>query len=303
MKTIVSVSLGSSSRDHQARVTLRNEDFLVTRRGTDGNFRQAQALLRELDGQVDAIGLGGVDIYLRCRDQRYPLRDGLRLRDCVQQTPVVDGGGLKDSLERVCVSYLQQDGRIQFKGREALVVSALDRFGMAEALVQAGCRTIFGDKIFALALDQPIHDLEELSRQAEKLLPELSKLPISLLYPVGKSQTSIEPTELTDRYLQAADLIAGDFHFIRRRLPEHWPDKVVLTNTVTLADQELLRERGVAWLVTSTPEFEGRSFGTNVLEAVLLTLLEKPWEQVTPQDYLSLIEELQLKPRILALKG
>ena len=120
---------------------------------------------------------------------------------------------------------------------------------------------------------------------------------------MGKSQTSIEPTELTDKYLQAAELIAGDFHFIRRRLPDFWPDKTVLTNTVTSMDVEELRRRGVEWLVTSTPEIEGRSFGTNVLEAVLLTLLGKSWEEVGPEDYLELIERLQLKPRLLALKG
>jgi hypothetical protein len=303
MKTIVSVSLGSSARDHQAVATFQGQQFQISRRGVDGNFKQAQALLRELDGKVDAIGLGGVDIYLRCRDKRYPLRDGLRLRDCVQRTPVVDGGGLKDSLERECIRFLQQDGRIPLQGREALVVSALDRFGMAEALVNAGCHTVFGDKIFALSLDQPIDNLEDLSVQAEKLLPELSKLPISLLYPVGKSQNSIEPTELTDRYMQAAEIIAGDFHFIRKRLPLRWEGKTVLTNTVTGSDVELLRERGVDYLVTSTPELDGRSFGTNVLEAVLLTLLGKPWEEVQSQDYLDLIAELQLKPRVIALKG
>jgi hypothetical protein len=193
-RQVVSVSLGSSSRDHEAHATFLGQDFLIRRRGVDGNFKQAQALLRELDGQVDAIGLGGVDIYLRCRERRYPLRDGLRLRDCVTRTPVVDGGGLKDSLERQCISYLRSDGRIALQDRRALVVSALDRFGMAEALVEAGCVTTFGDKIFALNLDQPIDTLEELAVQAEKLLPELSKLPISFLYPVGKSQTSIEPT-------------------------------------------------------------------------------------------------------------
>jgi hypothetical protein len=77
----------------------------------------------------------------------------------------------------------------------------------------------------------------------------------------------------------------------------------VLTNTVTLADVQELRKRGVEWLVTSTPEIDGRSFGTNVLEAVLLTLLGKSWEEVGPGDYLELIEQLQLKPRLLALKG
>ena len=66
MKRVVSVSIGSSSRDHEVNVSLLGEEFNVSRRGTDGDLDKACALLRELAGKVDAIGLGGLDIYLRC---------------------------------------------------------------------------------------------------------------------------------------------------------------------------------------------------------------------------------------------
>ncbi len=291
MKRVVSVSLGSSRRDHRAEVEFLGESFVVERRGVDGRFKDAQKLLRELDGTVDAIGLGGVDITLRCRDKRYILRDGQRLLDCVTQTPVVDGSGLKDTLEATVVRELARS--YPLKGARVLVVSALDRFGLAEALVQEGAHCTFGDKIFTLDLDQPIHTLDELEIQAEKLLPELCKLPISMLYPVGPSQMNIEPRELTSRYLHGADWIAGDFHLIRRRLPEALPGKVVLTNTITPDDIEELRSRGVATLITTTPEFGGRSFGTNVLEAMLVA---------AGKDSAELLRDLPWKPRILSLQ-
>lgn len=291
MKRVVSVSLGSSRRDHRAEVDFLGESFVVERRGVDGRFKNAQAMLRELDGQVDAIGLGGVDITLRCRDKRYVLRDGQRLLDCVSQTPVVDGSGLKDTLEAAVVHELART--YPLKGARVLVVSALDRFGLAEALVQEGAQCIFGDKIFTLDLDQPIHDIDELEVQAEKLLPELCKLPISMLYPVGPSQMNIEPRELTSRYLHEADWIAGDFHLIRRRLPAHLPGKTILTNTITSDDIEELRSRGVATLITTTPEFSGRSFGTNVLEAMLVA---------AGKDSDELLRDLPWRPRILSLQ-
>ncbi|MBS2033662.1 quinate 5-dehydrogenase [bacterium] len=289
MKRVVSVSLGSSSRDHRAEVEFLGESFVVERRGVDGKFKTAQALLRELDGQVDAIGLGGVDIYLRCRDRRYVLRDGKRLLDCVQHTPVADGSGLKDTLEAAVVHQLAGQGSL--RGQKVLVVSALDRFGLAEALVQEGADCTFGDKIFALDLDQPIHDLEALEREAERLLPELCKLPISMLYPVGPSQTSIQPKPLTTGYMLEADWICGDFHLIRRRLPEKLAGKTVLTNTITGDDIEELRSRGVARLITTTPAFSGRSFGTNVLEAMLLAAGK------SPEDLLG----LDWEPRVVEL--
>lgn len=290
MKHVVSVSLGSSTRDHRAETDFLGVPFVVERRGVDGRFKDAQAMLRELDGKVDAIGLGGVDIYLRCRDRRYTLRDGQRLLDCVKTTPVVDGSGLKDTLEASVVHQLAR--QFPLRGARVLVVSALDRFGLAEALVQEGANCTFGDKMFALELDQPIFDLDELEVQAEKLLPELCKLPISMLYPVGPSQNKIEPKELTSRYLQEAQWICGDFHLIRRRLPDRLEGKIVLTNTVTRDDVEELRNRGVSTLITTTPEFSGRSFGTNVLEAMLVA---------AGKDYTELLRDLQWKPRILSL--
>ena len=68
---------------------------------------------------------------------------------------------------------------------------------------------------------------------------------------------------------------------MRQFMPERLDGKIVLTNTVTPANIEELRERGVRMLITTTPDFGGRSFGTNVIEAALLALLGKTWSEVT----------------------
>lgn len=297
MKRIVSVSLGSSKRDHKVEAELLGEKFEISRTGTDGDFRKAIEVLSELDGKVDAIGLGGIDVYLHSKNNRYALRDGLRLMEAVKKTPVVDGSGLKNTLEREVVKYLRDKGPFSLKGKKVLMVSGMDRFGMAESLTQAGCRMVYGDLIFALDKDQPITTLEELEVYADKLLPDICKLPISFIYPTGKKQEAA-PEPKYSRYYDEADIIAGDFHFIRKYLPPRMGGKVILTNTVTKDDIEDLRKRGVSWLVTTTPEFQGRSFGTNVLEAALLAILGKKWEEVMPEDYLKLIKQLDLKPRI-----
>lgn len=270
----------------------------MQRRGVDGQFKQAVALLQELDGKVDAIGLGGIDIYLKSRTQTFQLKDGVRLRQAVSITPVVDGSGLKNTLERETVAHLQSSGEVNFRDKKVLMVCAMDRFGMAEALQEVGANTVYGDMIFSLNLDKPILTLEELEERAAKLLPEICKLPISMIYPTGKKQEVIEPDELTAPYFDEAEIIAGDFHIIRRRLPDSLAGKGILTNTVTSQDVEELKKRGVDWLVTTTPELEGRSFGTNVLEAALLAVLGKKWEEVTPEDYLELIRQARLQPRV-----
>jgi hypothetical protein len=66
---------------------------------------------------------------------------------------------------------------------------------------------------------------------------------------------------------------------------------------------ELLQARGARLLITTTPEIEGRSFGTNVLEAAFLALLRKKWEEATVEDYLRLIKALDLKPSVTRLNA
>lgn len=302
MKRVVSVSIGSSTRDHSVTTELLGIPFEISRRGTDGDLRKAKEVLKELDGKVDAIGLGGLDVYLYSKTKRYALRDGLKLLQLVEHTPVVDGSGLKNTLEREVIRMLADDERIPLKGKKVLMVCALDRFGMAGALEEAGAKVTYGDLIFSLDLDQPILSLDELAERADKLLPDFCKLPISMLYPTGKKQAAIEPTPLTDKYYQDAEIIAGDFLFIRRHLPDHLEGKTIITNTVTSQDLDELRKRGVTYLVTTTPEFNGRSFGTNVMEAVMLAILGKKWDEVEPQDYLDLIKRLDFKPRIVKLQ-
>ena len=302
VKNVVSVSLGSSSRDHRADVELLGERFAISRVGTDGSIDKAIAKLKELDGTVDAIGLGGIDVYLYAGKDRYALRDGLRLLDAVKSTPVVDGSGLKNTLERNAIAFIQDKLGIALGGKRVLMVSALDRFGMAQALVQAGADVVFGDFIFALDLDRPVRGLDEFEEMARKYLPDACKLPFQFFYPTGKKQDRA-PQPKYPEYYDDAEIVAGDYHFMRQFMPDRLDGKTILTNTVTANDVDFLRARGIARLVTTTPDFGGRSFGTNVVEAAMIALLGKKWADVTDEDYARLLRRLDLKPRVVEFQA
>ncbi|MCL6611121.1 MAG: quinate 5-dehydrogenase [Peptococcaceae bacterium] len=303
MKKVVSVSLGSSRRDHRVNTVLLGTEFEISRRGTDGDFERALAILRELDGNVDAIGLGGIDLYLYAGRTRYTVNDGLKLLEAVKKTPVVDGSGLKNTLERETAYYLRKHTGLLPPGSKVLMVSAVDRFGMAEALAELGCDMTFGDLIFAAGIPYPIKTVEELEEIAHKTLPEMVKLPFHMLYPTGKKQDTQDEkkVEKFGHYYHQADVIAGDYHLVRRYMPGGLKGQLVITNTTTREDVEFLREKGVGWLVTTTPEYDGRSFGTNVIEAVMVVLLGKSWEDITPEDYLEMMDRLEMKPRVQEL--
>ncbi len=300
MKHVISVSLGSSKRDHKVEAELLGEKFLIERIGTDGDMARALQMIHDLDGKVDAFGMGGIDLYLVAGNRRYALREAKKIAAAAHITPIVDGSGLKNTLERRVISYLQTELGWKLAGKSALVVSGVDRFGIAEALWDAGCKTTYGDLIFALGLPIPIHSLSALRAIAYTLLPVFSQLPIKYLYPTGKKQESV--TTKHEKYYHDNEIIAGDFLFIRKYMPTDLQGKIIITNTVTKDDVELLRGRGVTVLVTTTPEMNGRSFGTNVMEGVLISILGKKVDEVSPEDYSNLLDQLQFKPRIVYLQ-
>jgi hypothetical protein len=270
LKHVVSVSLGTPRRDHAGTLQVAGETVAVSRRGVDGSLERARALIAELDGTVDAIGLGGIDRYVGVGDARYAIRDAEGLAEAARRTPVVDGFGVKRVWEPEVVGRLVADGTLR-AGQRVLMVSAMDRYFMAEALWRAGLEVVCGDLMFVSHIDYPIRSLEELGELARKLMPSLARLPFTALYPTGAEQLSEADLRFA-HYFDEADVVAGDFHFIRRYAPAALAGKVVVTNTTTAEDLEVLRRRGVAVVATTTPRIAGRSFGANVVEAALVAV-------------------------------
>jgi len=306
MKRVVSVSLGSSKRDKKVEAEFFGERFLIERVGTDGDLRKFADLLQQLDGKVDALCFGGMDIWVRCGKRKYALREALKLAQLVKQTPVVDGSGLKDTMEREAIHWLQREGVVDFRGRKVLLVSAIDRFGMAEELWTLGADLRVGDLAFGLGIPVLIKSQRLYEFLGAVLLPLLTKLPISWLYPTGKEQESIVPK--FEPFYRWAEIIAGDFLLIRKHLPVPRPSspvpllgKVVLTNTTTPEDVGLLRSLGVLLLITTTPELNGRTFGTNVMEGVIVAHLQRRPEELSREDYLHALRDLNWKPTVRKL--
>src|SRR5512136_574504 len=166
MKRAVSVSLGSSSRDKKVEITLKGEQILVERIGTDGDIEKARHLYNDLDGKIDAFGVGGVDLYLRLDQREYPLRAALKLVQGVKHTPLCDGRGLKHTLERRAFHLIAAElgGIPHFK--QGFVPVAVDRQGLAEAVEEVVDRIVIGDLMVALGIPIPIHGVKTYKRVA-----------------------------------------------------------------------------------------------------------------------------------------
>lgn len=296
MKRIMSVSIGSSTRDHSVETIIMGQNFILERRGTDGDIQRAIGLIKEYDGRVEAFGMGGIDLYIWGGNKRYTIKDARPLKQAAIASPIVDGSGLKNTLERNVIENISRDSVIDLEGKRVLVVSAMDRFGMAEALQNEGAQVICGDLIFALGIPRQINSLRLLHRIARVFAPIACRLPFEVLYPTGKSQEVSK--NKYEAFYKKADIIAGDFLYIKKYLPASLEGKIIITNTVTSKDIEHLKGIGVSTLITTTPEYNGRSFGTNVMEAIIVALAGKGKGELSPAEYNYYLERMDIKPRI-----
>jgi hypothetical protein len=299
MKRVVGISLGSSRRDHIVDVNLLGQACRVERVGTDGDMQKMIAMIEELDGQVDSFGLGGISLNLYTVDRRYQLRDAHRIMRAAQKTPIVDGAGIKKTQERRVIKYLAEQTDLLAGSKKVLMICVLDRLGMAQALLEAGCRMVYGDFPFVLGLPIPIKSLKVISFFARILVPLISRLPFSMIYPAGEDQEINKPR--FQRYFDAVDIIAGDFPLIYKFMPLDLSGKTIITNTLTEENIRLLKERNLKTLVATTPDMDGRSFGTNVIEALLVSLSGKNRE-LTEEEYDQLLDQLDFPVRIIHLQ-
>jgi hypothetical protein len=298
MKRAVSISIGSSKRNKEVELELFGEKICIQRIGTDGDMDKAAHLFGELDGKVDAFGVGGADLGVMVDGKWYTLHSVSKMVRFVQKTPVVDGAGLKNTLENRVAGFIEEHIGSYIQAKKAFITVGVDRWGLSTSFLDNGYACIFGDMMFALGLPVPIRSARSLKILAALLIPPASWLPFEWIYPTGKEQEKRKPK--WEIYYQWASVIAGDCHYIKRHMPDRLPGKVIATNTTTAQDVEMFRQAGVKYLVTSTPVLEGRSFGTNVMEAALVAAAGKG-RKLNYDELNDLLDSLKFEPQIQEL--
>jgi hypothetical protein len=298
MKRAVSISIGSSKRDKAVEIELLGEKVHIERIGTDGDMEKAAQLFKEMDGKVDAFGVGGADLGLMVDLKWYPLYSVQPMVRFVKQTPVVDGAGLKNTLEYRSVPFMESKIGDYLVEKKALITAGADRWGMTKSFLDGGFECVFGDLMFALGIPLPLHSESALKTLATLLMPIAGRLPFKWVYPTGEKQEKREPKFL--KYYQWATVIAGDCHYVKRHMPNRIEGKVILTNTTTPEDVLLFREAGVKYLITTTPVLEGRSFGTNMMEAALIAISGKG-RPLSREELNELLDKLGFEPQLQEL--
>lgn len=300
MKKVIGVSLGASSRDHSVVVDVLGEPIQAARYGCDGDLKLMKQRLIEADQDptVNAIGLGGVAVGFNVAGKFYTFREIKKLVKVVENTPVLDGTGLKQAVEGRVVPFMTDVLGMQIEGKNTLIMCAIDRWGLAEAFTVAGAHCVYGDLLYALDIKKMMNSIDSVKVLAKIIMPLVTLLPFSFVYDSAADATTKSKRDAyTDKLIEENDYLVGDYKYIIKYLPDDLKGKTVVTNTTTPADIELLRKHNVGLVIATTPEFDGRTFGTNVLEALLCAYRdgEKP---LSFDEYYELIQEAKFYPAV-----
>jgi len=77
---VVSLSLGSSTRNKFSSFKFDNFDIYLARIGVDGDYYVLKKLIKNLqNSDIDSIGLGGTDLFLFIEDKKYTIKDTFKL--------------------------------------------------------------------------------------------------------------------------------------------------------------------------------------------------------------------------------
>ena len=303
MKKIVSISLGSPDYDYEFEKEVLDHRYHVRRIGTGGDVRLARRLVREHDGQVDAIGLAGMSVEFHVADRTYKHRETLRIAHAARYTPVVGGRGLKRILDRWAIRDLAAREPGIFTRKNVFFLSGVANWDIYSVMREFTENVSFGDPILHFGVPTVLEGERSFRRYARVSMPLLTRRPYVTFFPRGRTGEDLQHLLLSQPF-QKADIIVGDLSLVLHFTPDDLRGKTVVTDTIDEDRLNLLRERGVDVVCTTTPEvFPNKRADLNVLQAIFIAHLGKPPDQIGDDDYLDLIRLMEARPRVIYAQG
>ena len=308
MKTVVSVSQGSSEYDYELETTFLEQPFRIIRVGTDGNLERAEAVLDSVRGEADAIGLSMIHDHYQVGREQLEHPDTARLEACVPDKPVTTGAGLRGILQEWAVRHTQTELGHFFDNARVLFLNGQAGYRIAKALSEHTDNLFFADPYLDFGVPRLLTSLRQLETYTSLTAPVTFR-PAAVKF--------IEALHKTPIYRMGEKLIRGSLHesvkdshvivgamgdleaFSEKELD----GKTVITSRVTESALDWFRSRKVAMVVDYSPWLEGRPVGVNVMEAMISAALSRTPEQLGADDFLDVIQTLGIEPRILYPNG
>lgn len=303
MKKVVSVSLGPADLDYQFESELWGERFGIRRVGTGGDTGLARKLVREHDGQVEAIALGGMAISFRVGDRCWRHKETWKIARAAKSTPVVGGRALRRIIDRWAIREIARLRPELFAERNVLFLSGIANWDVAEVMREYTDSVAFGDPVLHFGMPVVLGSVTALKRYARVAMPILTRRPYVSFFPRGRAAEGIQVRELV-RHVQRADVIVGDLSMLEHYLPDDLGHKTLVTDSLSEDMLSVFRGRNAEVICTTSPRIFGeRRVDPQILHALAIAHLAKDFRSIDDQDYLELLKALEAHPRIIYPQG
>ncbi len=303
MKRIVSVSLGPASADFEFTTTILGQPFHIRRVGTDGDIGTAARLLERVQHEADVCGLGMVTDHAFVGTRRYPDRVTARLEQVVTKVPLTTGGRLRTFLDEWAVRHVQNEENAYFTNARVLFLCGIRDYRAASTLSEYTRNFAFADPITLDGVPKVLHSLHGLERYARMSarFPR-RKLSVDEVRSDGVPRLAWNRRAIR-RAMKWAHFLVAPYYEAEQYSKEELQRKVVLTSSITDESLKRLGEKDVHVVIDRTPRLLDRVVGLNIIDAMILAALEKHADQIADDDYLSVLADLDVTPRMLYPTG
>ena len=300
MKRVVTITLGSSQRDFSFETDFLGHRFQVKRVGADNDVNRAWELMRRAQAKADAIGLGDVSDHYHVGQDTVTNRETRRLMKVVTRVPVTTGAKLRRLLQVSAVRYVQNHIGSYFNNNLVLFLSGMRNYDMAVAMSDYTPNLRFADALAKTGAPTMLTSLKQLELYARGSELVLSGRPGEILEGALSGLKSM----LMAREVARCHVIVGTFaEFKAVGNADNLGGKTLITSAVDDEAEAFYRECNVNLVVDVSPRLFENVVGINVLEAMILATLHKPQESVSEDDLIEIVEELDIKPRLLHPTG
>ena len=302
MKRVLAIHIDEG--DETFVTSFLGEDIQLRWVGCGGDPERARKLIAELDGKVDAIGLDALPASLELGQRRREHELGATLKEAAHLTPIVDGSGIRNALERWGLILADRAQPGIFSEKRILLVPGLNHNGLAHGLARHSKHIRYADPVVYFALpDFPgVGARQTLDQVAGPTLDQLKDAPFRRITP----QPGTPGTPRSQDPFLWADVLAGDIGAIRRYAPHELRRKIVVVNASSEEDLQDLRARGVSIVVTIIPDLNQsgnrRGLREGAVEAILAALRPDPSAPLVEDTYLDMMADLDWVPDIRYLQ-
>jgi predicted amino acid dehydrogenase len=300
MKKVITVTLGASSQDFSFKTKFLGEDFQVTRMGADDDTTKAWELLRRQQGFADAIGIGEIGDHYQVGLRTVVNKETQRLLNVVTRVPATTGATLRRLLQVRAVRHVQKELGEYFNNNIVLFLNGMRNYDMAVALSDYTPNLNFADALYQTGAPAMLSSIQQLELYAKSTKWALSGKPAELL----ESSFSWLKSQRVGKAVEQAHLIVGTFAELKAvGNSSNLAGKTVITSAVDDDRMEFFKKCKVNLVIDVSPKLFDHVIGINTLEAMVLASLGRPQEEVSDDDFEEILNELNIKPRLLHPTG